>query len=73
MGFFSKIANFESKILGGVKHIAQWIAPILHKVLSTVGGPARMIHPGIGDALGAGDNLAGVVNRLVNKRYQNCL
>ncbi|KAA6361422.1 MAG: hypothetical protein EZS28_043050, partial [Streblomastix strix] len=27
-----------------------------------------MIHPGIGGALGAGANLAGAVDRLVNKR-----
>ncbi|KAA6378924.1 MAG: hypothetical protein EZS28_025548 [Streblomastix strix] len=64
MGFFSKIANFGSKILGGVKHAAQWIAPTLHKVLSTVAGPVGMIHPGIGGALGAGANLAGAVDRL---------
>ncbi|KAA6370886.1 MAG: hypothetical protein EZS28_033587 [Streblomastix strix] len=64
MGFFSKIANFGSKILGGVKHAAQWIAPTLHKVLNTVAGPVGMIHPGIGAALGAGSNLAGAVDRL---------
>ncbi|KAA6386629.1 MAG: hypothetical protein EZS28_017845 [Streblomastix strix] len=57
MGFFSKIANFGSKVLGGVKHAAQWIAPTLHKVLNTVAGPVGMIHPGIGAALGAGSNL----------------
>ncbi|KAA6403747.1 MAG: hypothetical protein EZS28_000727 [Streblomastix strix] len=67
MGFFSKIANFGSKILGEVKHAAQWIAPTLHKVLTTVAGPAGMINPGIGAALGAGSNLAGAVDRL----YQN--
>ncbi|KAA6398270.1 MAG: hypothetical protein EZS28_006201 [Streblomastix strix] len=68
MGFFSKIANFGSKILGSVKHAAQWIAPTLHKVLSTVAGLVGMIHPGIGGALGAGANLAGAVDRLENKR-----
>ncbi|KAA6364514.1 MAG: hypothetical protein EZS28_039960 [Streblomastix strix] len=68
MGFFSKIANFRSKILGGVKHAAQWIAPTLHKVLNTVAGPVGMIHPGIGGALGAGANLAGAVDRLINIR-----
>ncbi|KAA6397127.1 MAG: hypothetical protein EZS28_007347 [Streblomastix strix] len=52
MGFFRKKANFGSKILGGVKHAAQWIAPTLHKVLNTVAGPVGMIHPGIGAALG---------------------
>ncbi|KAA6373805.1 MAG: hypothetical protein EZS28_030668 [Streblomastix strix] len=30
----------------------------MHKVLSTISGPAGMIHPGIGGALGAGANLA---------------
>ncbi|KAA6380678.1 MAG: hypothetical protein EZS28_023794 [Streblomastix strix] len=64
MGFFSKVANFGSKFLGGVKHAAQWIAPTLHKVFSTVAGPVGMIHPGIGGALGAGANLAGAVDRL---------
>ncbi|KAA6401711.1 MAG: hypothetical protein EZS28_002768 [Streblomastix strix] len=68
MGFYSKIANFGPKILGEVKHAAQWIAPTLHKVLCTVAGPAGMIHQGIGSALGVGDNLAGAVDRLVNKR-----
>ncbi|KAA6369865.1 MAG: hypothetical protein EZS28_034609, partial [Streblomastix strix] len=53
---------------GGVKKAAQWVAPALHKILSTVSGPVGMIHPGIGGALGAGANLAGAVDRLVNKR-----
>ncbi|KAA6383745.1 MAG: hypothetical protein EZS28_020729, partial [Streblomastix strix] len=52
----------------GIKHAAQWVAPTLHKVLSTISGPVGMIHPGIGGALGAGANLAGAVDRLVNKR-----
>ncbi|KAA6374639.1 MAG: hypothetical protein EZS28_029834 [Streblomastix strix] len=60
MGFFSGIANFGSKILGGVKKAAQWVAPALHKILSTVSGPVSMIHPAIGGALGAGANLAGI-------------
>ncbi|KAA6385344.1 MAG: hypothetical protein EZS28_019129 [Streblomastix strix] len=64
MGFFSGIANFGSKILGGVKKAAQWVALALHKVLSTISGPVGMIHPGIGGALGAGANLAGAVDRL---------
>ncbi|KAA6372827.1 MAG: hypothetical protein EZS28_031646 [Streblomastix strix] len=64
MGFFSGIANFGSKILGGVKKAAQWVAPAIHKILSTVSGPVSMIHPAIGGALGAGANLAGAVDRL---------
>ncbi|KAA6380914.1 MAG: hypothetical protein EZS28_023562 [Streblomastix strix] len=64
MGFFSGIANFGSKILGGVNKAAQWVAPALHKVLLTISGPVGMIHPAIGGALGAGANLAGAVDRL---------
>ncbi|KAA6361774.1 MAG: hypothetical protein EZS28_042700, partial [Streblomastix strix] len=64
MSFFTGIANFGSKILGGVKKAAQWVATALHKVLSTISGPVGMIHPGIGGALGAGANLAGAVDRL---------
>ncbi|KAA6357229.1 MAG: hypothetical protein EZS28_047244 [Streblomastix strix] len=41
----------------------------MHKVLSTISGPVGMIHPGIGGALGAGANLAGAVDRLVNKPF----
>ncbi|KAA6401053.1 MAG: hypothetical protein EZS28_003421 [Streblomastix strix] len=57
MGFFSGIANFWSKILGGVKKAAQCVAPALHKVLSPISGPVGMIYPAIGGALGAGANL----------------
>ncbi|KAA6398767.1 MAG: hypothetical protein EZS28_005707 [Streblomastix strix] len=64
MGFFSGIANFGSKILGGVKKAAQWVAPALHKVLSTISGPVGMIHPAIGGALSAGANLSGAMDRL---------
>ncbi|KAA6361596.1 MAG: hypothetical protein EZS28_042878 [Streblomastix strix] len=68
MGFFSRIANFGSKILGGIKSVTKWVASALHKILSTISGPVGMIHPGIGGALYAGANLAGAVDRLVNKR-----
>ncbi|KAA6385731.1 MAG: hypothetical protein EZS28_018742 [Streblomastix strix] len=68
MGFFSGIANFGSKILGGIKHAVQWIAPTLHKVLSTMYGPVGMIHPSIGGALGAGASLAAAEDKLVNNR-----
>ncbi|KAA6392045.1 MAG: hypothetical protein EZS28_012428 [Streblomastix strix] len=66
-GFFSGITNFASKILGGDKNAAQWVAPALNKFLSTISGPVEMIHPGIRYALGAGANLAGAVDGLVNK------
>ncbi|KAA6381404.1 MAG: hypothetical protein EZS28_023068 [Streblomastix strix] len=65
--FFSGIVNFGSKILGGVKKVAQWVTSALHKILSTASGPVGMTHPGIRGALGAGANLAGAVDRLVNK------
>ncbi|KAA6386861.1 MAG: hypothetical protein EZS28_017612 [Streblomastix strix] len=68
MGFFSGIANFGSKILGGIKNVTKWVVPALHRVLSTISGPVGMIHPGIEGALGAGANLAGDVDQLVNKR-----
>ncbi|KAA6387798.1 MAG: hypothetical protein EZS28_016673 [Streblomastix strix] len=61
-------ANFESKIVGGDKKVAQWVARTLCKVLSTIQGPIGMIHPAIGSALGEGANLSGAVDRLVNKR-----
>ncbi|KAA6394628.1 MAG: hypothetical protein EZS28_009845 [Streblomastix strix] len=68
MGFFSGKANFGSKILDGFEKAAQWVASALHKVVSTISDPVGMIHPGIGGALGAGANLAGTVDRLINKR-----
>ncbi|KAA6403682.1 MAG: hypothetical protein EZS28_000795 [Streblomastix strix] len=68
MGLFSGIANFGAKILTGFKKAVQWFAPALHKVISTISGPVGMIHLGIGGAIGAGANLAGAVDRLVNKR-----
>ncbi|KAA6387058.1 MAG: hypothetical protein EZS28_017416 [Streblomastix strix] len=64
MGFFSGITNFGSKILDGVKKAAQWVAPALRKVLSTISGPVAMMHPRIRDALSAGANLAGAVDKL---------
>ncbi|KAA6383410.1 MAG: hypothetical protein EZS28_021064 [Streblomastix strix] len=67
IGFFSGIANFGSKILRSVKKAAQWITSALYKVLSTILGLVGMIHPAIGGALGAGANLAGAVDRIVNK------
>ncbi|KAA6401715.1 MAG: hypothetical protein EZS28_002756 [Streblomastix strix] len=68
MVFSRRQQILDRKFWGGVKHAAQWIAPTLHKVLSTVAGPVRMIHPGIGGAFGGGAGLAGAVDRLVNKR-----
>ncbi|KAA6387946.1 MAG: hypothetical protein EZS28_016529 [Streblomastix strix] len=39
--------------------------------IANFAGPVGMIHPGIGGALGAGDNLAGAVDRLYSKRDGN--
>ncbi|KAA6396363.1 MAG: hypothetical protein EZS28_008109 [Streblomastix strix] len=36
MRFFSGIAQNGCKLLGGIKHAAQWVAPTLHKVLQTI-------------------------------------
>ncbi|KAA6402837.1 MAG: hypothetical protein EZS28_001635 [Streblomastix strix] len=68
MRFFNGIANIRRKILGGIKHAAYWVAPTLHKVLNTISGPVGMIHPGIDGSLGAGANLVGAVDRLINKQ-----
>jgi hypothetical protein len=68
MGFFSGLRNFGSKILGGVKKAASWIAPTLHKVMGVAAGPASLIHPGVGAAMGTVGNIAGQVDRYLNKR-----
>ncbi|KAA6371759.1 MAG: hypothetical protein EZS28_032715 [Streblomastix strix] len=49
-------------VKSGVKKAAQWVAPALHKVLSTISGHVSIIHPAIGGALGARANLAGAVD-----------
>ncbi|KAA6357904.1 MAG: hypothetical protein EZS28_046569 [Streblomastix strix] len=64
MGFFSGIATFGSKILGGDKKAAQQVAPALHKVLSSIYGPFGMIHTAIGGVLSVGANLSGAGDRL---------
>ncbi|KAA6373784.1 MAG: hypothetical protein EZS28_030689 [Streblomastix strix] len=66
IGFFYGIANFGSKILNGDKNVTKLVTPALHQVLSTISGPAGTFHPGIEGTLGAGVNLAGAVDRLVN-------
>ncbi|KAA6392576.1 MAG: hypothetical protein EZS28_011893 [Streblomastix strix] len=48
MGFWSGLKNFGSKILGGIKKAAGWVAPILNKVLGTLAGPVSTLHPGVG-------------------------
>ncbi|KAA6381392.1 MAG: hypothetical protein EZS28_023082 [Streblomastix strix] len=73
IGFFYGIANFGSKILGGIKNVTKLVAPALHKVLSTMSGAAGTFHPGIEGALGAGVNLAGAVDRLKTSLTDNSL
>ncbi|KAA6391425.1 MAG: hypothetical protein EZS28_013050 [Streblomastix strix] len=57
MGFFSGLKNFESKILGGIKKVAGWVAPTLHKVMGTLSGPVSMLHPGAGQIMGTIETL----------------
>ncbi|KAA6371673.1 MAG: hypothetical protein EZS28_032799, partial [Streblomastix strix] len=37
--------NFGSKILGGIKKVAGWIAPTVHKILGGLSGPVSLLHP----------------------------
>ncbi|KAA6373463.1 MAG: hypothetical protein EZS28_031011 [Streblomastix strix] len=68
MGFFRGLKNFGSKILGGIKKVAGWVAPTLHKVMGTLSGPVSMLHPGAGQIMGTVGNIAGAVDRHLNKR-----
>ncbi|KAA6380681.1 MAG: hypothetical protein EZS28_023793 [Streblomastix strix] len=68
MGFFSGLKNFGSKILGGIKQAASWIAPTLHKVMGTLAPAVSTIHPGIGGIMGTAGNITGGIDRHLNKR-----
>jgi hypothetical protein len=48
MGFLSSMKNFGSKILGGIKKAASWIAPTLNKVMNIAAAPVGMINPAAG-------------------------
>ncbi|KAA6312554.1 MAG: hypothetical protein EZS28_055906, partial [Streblomastix strix] len=65
---FSGLKNFGSKILGGIKKVAGWVAPTLHKVMGTLSGPVSMLHPGTGQIMGTIGNIAGGIDRHLNKR-----
>ncbi|KAA6375770.1 MAG: hypothetical protein EZS28_028704 [Streblomastix strix] len=62
------LTNFGSKILGGIKKVAGWDAPTLHKVMGTLSGPVSMLHPGAGQIIGTIGNIAGGIDRHLNKR-----
>ncbi|KAA6387224.1 MAG: hypothetical protein EZS28_017251 [Streblomastix strix] len=67
MGFWSRFKNFGSKILGGIKKSAGWVASTLNKVLGTLAGPVGTMDPGIGAAMGIGSRLAGRISKYLNK------
>ncbi|KAA6378039.1 MAG: hypothetical protein EZS28_026433, partial [Streblomastix strix] len=62
------LKNFGSKILGGIKKVAGQVAPTLHKVMGTLSGQVSMLHPGAGQIMGTVGNIAGAVDRHLNKR-----
>ncbi|KAA6357075.1 MAG: hypothetical protein EZS28_047399 [Streblomastix strix] len=68
MGFFSGQKNFGSKILGGIKKVANWIAPTVDKKMGGLSRPVSMLHPGAGQIMGTVGNTAGAVDRYLNKR-----
>ncbi|KAA6370245.1 MAG: hypothetical protein EZS28_034228 [Streblomastix strix] len=67
MDFWSGLKNFGSKILGGIKKAAGWVAPTLKKVLDTLEGPVSTLHPGVAAVMGIGSRLAGGVSNYLNK------
>ncbi|KAA6361912.1 MAG: hypothetical protein EZS28_042560 [Streblomastix strix] len=62
------LTNFGSKILGGIKKVAGWVSPTLHKVMSTLAPAVGTLHPGIGGIMGTIGNVAGQIDRHLNKR-----
>ncbi|KAA6402830.1 MAG: hypothetical protein EZS28_001639 [Streblomastix strix] len=52
MRFFSSLKNFRSKIFGGIKKVADWVAPTLHNAMGTLSGPVSMLHSGAGQIKG---------------------
>ncbi|KAA6370003.1 MAG: hypothetical protein EZS28_034471 [Streblomastix strix] len=68
MGFFSGLKNLGSQIQGGIKKVAGWVAPTLHKVMGTLSGPVSMLHPGAGQIMGTIGIIAGGIDRHLNKR-----
>ncbi|KAA6399937.1 MAG: hypothetical protein EZS28_004533 [Streblomastix strix] len=68
MGFFSGLKNFGSKILGGIKKVASWVAPTLHKVMETLSRRVSTINSWVGQIIGTVGNIAGGIYRHLNKR-----
>ncbi|KAA6374848.1 MAG: hypothetical protein EZS28_029624 [Streblomastix strix] len=68
MGFFSGLKNFGSKILTGVKKAASWLSPTLYKVMGVLAPAVSTLHPGIGAVMGTAGNIAGAIDRHLNKR-----
>ncbi|KAA6375089.1 MAG: hypothetical protein EZS28_029387 [Streblomastix strix] len=66
-GILFWIEEFWLKILGGIKIIAGCVAPMLHKVMGTLSGPVSMLHPGAGQIMGTIGNIAGGIDRHLNK------
>ncbi|KAA6399928.1 MAG: hypothetical protein EZS28_004545 [Streblomastix strix] len=57
-----------NKILGGIKKVADWDTPTLHKVMGTLSGPFSILHPGAGQIMGTIGNIACGLDRHLNKR-----
>ncbi|KAA6401939.1 MAG: hypothetical protein EZS28_002528 [Streblomastix strix] len=68
MGFFSGLKNIGSKIIGGMKKVAGQVAPTLHKIIGVLSGPVSMLHPGDGQIMNTVGNIAGGIDRHLNKR-----
>ncbi|KAA6386323.1 MAG: hypothetical protein EZS28_018147 [Streblomastix strix] len=68
MGFFSRLKNFGSKILNGIKKTAGTVAPTLNKIMGALAGPVSTLHPEIGGIMGTIGNIAGKVDSYLNKR-----
>ncbi|KAA6395101.1 MAG: hypothetical protein EZS28_009368 [Streblomastix strix] len=68
MGFYSGLKNFGSKILGGIKKVSGWLAPTVHMIMGGLSGPVSMLHPGAGQIMGTIGNIAGGIDRHLNRR-----
>ncbi|KAA6356724.1 MAG: hypothetical protein EZS28_047749 [Streblomastix strix] len=68
MGFFSVQKNFSSKILTRKKKAVSWVAPTLYKIIWTFSGPVSMLRTGAVQIMGTIDNIAGGIDRHLNKR-----
>ncbi|KAA6397868.1 MAG: hypothetical protein EZS28_006604 [Streblomastix strix] len=67
-GFCSGLKNFGSKILGGIKKVAGWVASTQHKVMGTLSGSVSMLHPSAGLIMNTVGNIAGGIDMHLIKR-----